>query len=201
MYRMCRNNLYPWLLASAILMALSAGSIIFGANAATCTEDTAQAGNSAGAAAVCDDAAAGPFFDRSGLDRKSTLRRVQWHKQKAGADAKRFSSRIKRHLRRKFAARRQQFRRHQAQIERQRGAIRRSKARSKARQFAAARRRAAQHALKHRRHPLGSNLKRFGNRKSMHAGSQGTPPNDGGNARHVLHWRHGAHIGKQLPPD
>jgi len=205
MYRMSRNNLYQWLLASAILMALSAGSIIFGANAAACAVETAQAGNFAGMAAVCEDAAVGPFFDRSGRDRKSASQRVQWHAQKARSDAKRFSSRIKRHLGRKFATRREQFRRYQAQMERQRRAIRRSKARSKARQFAAARRRAAQHAPKHSRHLLGSKLKRSGDRKPMLAGRQGTLPNDDSNARPALHWRshwrHGAHIEKQLPSD
>ena len=195
MYRMSRNNLYRWLLASAILMALGAGGIIFQANAAACTEDASHAGNSAGTAAVCVNTAAGLSFDRSRLDSESAPRRVQWHKQKPHSDAKRFSSRIKRHLGRKFATRRQQFRRHQAQMERQRGDIRRSKARSKARQFAAARRRAAHHALKHRHHPQ---LKRLGNR-------MGAPPNDGSNVRHALHWRshsrHGAHTGKQPPSD
>jgi len=61
-------------------------------------------------------------------------------------DAKRFADRIKRHQRRHFAKKRREFKKHQLRVESQRR-IRRAS--GKARQFAAARRRAAWHALRH----------------------------------------------------
>jgi hypothetical protein len=60
-------------------------------------------------------------------------------------DAKRFAERLKRHQRRHFTKQRREFRKAQQRLESQR---RLRKARIKARQFAAARRHAAQHALK-----------------------------------------------------
>jgi hypothetical protein len=62
-------------------------------------------------------------------------------------DAKRFAARIKRHQIRGFVHKRREFRKHQLKLEKQRHLRR---ARTKARQFAAARRRAAKHA-RHRR--------------------------------------------------
>jgi hypothetical protein len=60
-----------------------------------------------------------------------------------GGDAKRFSDRLKRHHIRSFVRKRRNFRKHLLRLEKQRHLRR---ARIKARQFAAARRRAAKHA-------------------------------------------------------
>lgn len=62
-------------------------------------------------------------------------------------DAKRFAERLKHHQRRHFTKQRRDFRKLQARLESQR---RLRRARLKARQFAAARRHAAQHAHKHK---------------------------------------------------
>ena len=62
-------------------------------------------------------------------------------------DAKRFAERLKRHQRRHFTKQRRDFRKLQARLESQR---RLRRAKLKARQFAAARRHAAQHAPKHK---------------------------------------------------
>ena len=62
-------------------------------------------------------------------------------------DAKRFAERLKHHQRRHFTKQRRDFRKLQARLESQR---RLRRAKTKARQFAAARRHAAKHAHKHK---------------------------------------------------
>jgi len=64
-------------------------------------------------------------------------------------DAKHFAERLKHHQRRHFTKQRREFRKAQLRLESQR---RLRKARMKARQFAAARRHATQHAPKHKTH-------------------------------------------------
>ena len=66
------------------------------------------------------------------------------------SDAKRFAERVKRHQRRHFTKQRREFRKLQARLESQR---RLGKARIKARQFATARRQAAQRVGKQDRKP------------------------------------------------
>ncbi len=174
---MCRkssSNLSRWLFAAAVLAAASVGGIFFSVAAAACTEN----------AGLCAQQSASAW--------KPVL--VEWRKQKARLEAQRFAERVKRHLGREFAKRKEQFERHQVRIERQRRTDRR---RSKARQFAAARRHAAQHAHK-LRHALGAKPRRFGYKKPQHHELSGS------NARHVLHWRslwrHDAHNNVQQPP-
>lgn len=117
---------------------------------------------------------------------------VEWRNRKARMEATGFAERVRRHLGREFAKRKQQFERHQARIERQRRANRRH---SKARQFAAARRHVAQHT--HRlRHALGP--RRFVFKRPPHR-----EPSDSG-ARHAQRWhslwRHDAHNDVQQQP-
>jgi hypothetical protein len=66
-------------------------------------------------------------------------------------DAKVFAARLKHYQGRHFAKRKRQFAKQQLKLESQRRALRQKKARMKARQFAAARRRAAEQASKHNR--------------------------------------------------
>ena len=175
---MCRksvSNLSRWLLATAILIAASACGIAF-----------------AGAAAACPPGAAGPCAQQAAAGWTTVL--VDLHEQKAQIEAKRFADRVKRHLGRSFAKRKQQFDRHQAQIEKRRRVHKRH---SKARQFAAARRHAAKHV--HRlRHTAGATPRKFGLNK---------PPRreaSGNSARHVPRWRslwrHDAHNAAQPQP-
>ncbi len=200
MYRECRNISSSLLLAAAILMALTAGDVVLSKGAAACTQDTAPAGNSAGQPESHEAASASPCPDRGAHSWTPVL--VQLRKQKSYLDAKRFAARIKRHLGRGFTARKQQFARHQAQIERQRRASRRSKAHNKARQFAAARRHAHQHAHKHRQ-ALGVRLKKFGYRKLRHIERPAALPN-GSSVQNAFHWRslwrHGARNDAQQQP-
>ncbi len=199
MYRECRDIASSLLLAAAILMALSIGDVVLGKGAAACTEDTAPAGNSAGQLESREAASASPCLDRGAHGWTPTL--VQLRKE--SVDAKRFAARIKRHLGHRFASRRQEFRRHRAQIERQRRMYRRSKAHNKARQFAAARRHAHRHAGNHGR-ALAAKLKQFGYRKLGHTGRPAALPN-GSSFQHAVHWRslwrHGAHNDAQQPSD
>jgi hypothetical protein len=174
---MCRksvSNLSRWLLATAILIAISAGGGFFAGTAAACAP---------GAGQLCTQLSAGwkPIL-------------VDLHEQKARIEALRFAERVKRHLGRQFAKRKQQFDRHQARIEKRQRAHRRH---SKARQFAAARRHAAKHV--HRlRHALGAKPRKFGVNKQP--GRQAS----GGSARHVPRWRslwrHDAHNAAQPLP-
>jgi hypothetical protein len=175
---MCRkssSNLSRWLLATAILIAMiGAGGGFFGGTAAACTP---------GARQLCAQQSAGwkPIL-------------VDLHEQKARLEALRFAERVKRHLGRQFAKRKQQFDRHQAKIEKRRRAHRRH---SKARQFAAARRHAAKHV--HRlRHAHGAKSRKFGFNKQPRREASGS------SARRVLHWRslwrHDAHNAAQQQP-
>jgi hypothetical protein len=66
------------------------------------------------------------------------------------SQAKLFAARLKRHQKRKFAVRKQDFHKQQLRMERRRRANRREKARNKARQYAEARRHVAEHAPKRR---------------------------------------------------
>jgi hypothetical protein len=86
---------------------------------------------------------------------------VQWRAHKAHLDAKRFSSRIKKHLVHRSATSKAQFRSHQAKLEHQRRVYQKNRAKLKAQQFAAARRHAAKHSSKHRlsRHNLAAPYK------------------------------------------
>jgi len=81
--------------------------------------------------------------------RAQTLPRSPWRKIKARHDARRFSTRIKRRLERRFAKRKRDFKKQQALVEQQRRAYRRKRARYRAREFAAARRHAAQRVHNH----------------------------------------------------
>lgn len=81
--------------------------------------------------------------------RAQALPRFPWRKIKARHDARRFSTRIKRRLERRFAKRKRDFKKQQALVEQQRRAYRRKRARYRAREFAAARRHAAQRVHKH----------------------------------------------------
>ncbi len=81
--------------------------------------------------------------------------RQRKHEEAAAAgetgDAKHFAARLKHHQGRRFAKRKREFRTQQLRLESQRRAIRQKRARIRAREFAAARRHAAQHAPKHHR--------------------------------------------------
>jgi hypothetical protein len=126
------------------------------------------------------------------------LQHAQWRKQKPHPEAKKFSDRIKRHLGRRFVKRKQQFHRHQIQVDRQR---RLNRARLKARQFAAARRHAAQHAHKPR-HASAPKPKKLGFRKFRHLGRPGVQPNAGSSSRHWRSlWRRGARNPAHRPED
>lgn len=174
---MCRkssSNLSRWLLATAILIAISMGGAISAGTAAACTPSTRQ---------LCAEQGAGwkPIL-------------VDLHEQKARIEALRFAERVKRHLGRQFAKRKQQFDRHQAKIEKRQRAHRRH---SKARQFAAARRHAAKHV--HRlRHAHAVTPRKFGFNKQPRREASG------GSAGRVLHWRslwrHDAHNAAQPQP-
>ncbi len=121
------------------------------------------------------------------------VQRVQWRRHKAHLDAMRFSSQIKRHLVSRFATSKQQFRSHQVKLEQQRRAYRRNKARTKAQQYAAARRRAALHSPRRYRPRI------------LSMARQKTPPNDMSGRRWRALWHHGAsrdaHNGEQQPAD
>jgi hypothetical protein len=158
MYLHRHFNISAWLFAIAILPALGVNSIILAQIAAACPEETVCANHSAGAGAHCEGPSAASPGRWHTYTQASPLQRIQWSRQKARSEAKRFAERIKRRLGRRFAKRKQQFRKHQAAMERQRRAFKRNKVRSKARQFAAARRRAAQHMPK-RKHSLAARLK------------------------------------------
>ena len=67
--------------------------------------------------------------------------------QEGSGDAKRFAARLKHHQRHNFTQRRREFRKQQVRLEAQR---RLTKAKLRAHQFAAARRHAAGHAVKHK---------------------------------------------------
>ena len=174
---MCRksvSNLSRWLLAAAILIAINAGGGFFAGTAAACTP---------GARQFCAEQSAGwkPIL-------------VDLHEQKARIEALRFAERVKRHLGRQFAKRKQQFDRHQARIEKRQRAHKRH---SKARQFAAARRHAAKHV--HRlRHTAGATPRKFGLNKQPRRQASGS------SARHVPRWRslwrHDAHNAAQPQP-
>ncbi len=85
--------------------------------------------------------------------RKLLPSRARWRRIRARVEAKRFSERVKRHLERRFVHRMQDFRAHQMLMEKKRKAARHRKARTKAREFAAARRHAFRHLAKHRAKP------------------------------------------------
>ncbi len=164
MPRNCSGNLSVRLFAKAVFLAVIATSVVSAAIDVAEAEEAAPtrifykpdtAPDNAPAKLAGTEtkepagAGAGAHRQRSRARELLNLR-VQWRKQKARLDAKRFSTRIKRHLGRRFARRKQNFRRHQVLIEKQRRALRRRKARNKAHQFAAARRHAARHKAKHR---------------------------------------------------
>lgn len=171
MYRESSSKLIRWLLAAAISAAIFAGGIFFSAAAFACSDP------------------AGSCAQRSATGWKTVL--VEWREHKARLDATRFADRVKRHLGREFAKRKEQFERHQVRLERQRRAHKRH---SKARQFAAARRHVAQHTHK-LRHAHAAHLPRFGLKKHHEL--------SGSNVRHARHWRslwrHDAHNGVQQP--
>ena len=173
---MCRkssSNLSRWLLATAILIAISTGGAISTRSAAACTP---------GARQLCAEQGAGwkPIL-------------VDLHEQKARIEALRFAERVKRQLGRQFAKRKQQFDRHQAKIEKRQRAHRRH---SKARQFAAARRHAAKHV--HRlRHAHGAKPRKFGFNKPVRREASGS---DGLVLHWRSLWRHDAHNAAQPQP-
>jgi hypothetical protein len=108
------------------------------------------------------------------------FRLVQWRRHKAQIDAQRFSAQIKKHLGWRYSTRRRQFRSHQVKLEGRRRAFRGNKARTKAHQFAAARRRAAQHSP------------RRGKPHALSQGRHGAAANDSGVRRWRMLWRHRA---------
>lgn len=183
-----------WLFAAAILTVLSLGAMP-GRSAAACTVDPAATGS----ASELPDKEPGPCLGGVAPGWRPAV--LQWREHRRQSEARRFAGRIKRHLGLSFAGRREQFRAHRGQIERQRRAFRRRKARAKARQFAAARRHAAKHAPRYR-HGLIARQK-YGSGKLGHLGRPATP--NSSNARHALHWRslwrHGAHNDAQPPSD
>jgi len=199
MYRESRNIRSPLLFAVAILTAISLGGMFF--SAVACTQDAVAAASSTGQLESHEAASAVACPDRVAHAWRPVL--VQLHKQGSYLDAKRFAARIKRHLGRRFAKRKEQFEKHQAQIERQRRAYKHSKAHNKARQFAAARRHAAQHAHKHGR-ALAAKLKMLAARKLKHREHAGSLAS-GSSAQHAVHWRslwrHGARNDAQTPSD
>ena len=176
---MCRrssSNLSRWLLAAAVLIAISMGGISPSIAAAACTGNTAE-----------------PCAQQSATGWKPVL--VEWRERKARLESIRFAERVKRHLGRQFAMRKLQFARHQVRLERQ---LRAHKRHAKARQFAAARRHVAQHTHKLRHAAARGHLRRFAGKKPQHHEVSGS------NARHVLHWRslwrHDAHNDVQHQP-
>lgn len=168
MYRASRNNSRLRLVAAAILAALSLGGTGFAGTAAADTESSGRGCKSAGRFSVCQPVS-GMASPNGGMPARTALRHCGWRRQRARIEAGKFAARIKRHLGRRFMARKQQFHRHQARIESQR---RRSKARSKARQFAEARRHAQR--ADGRRHALPETVKRLGRPKPMHRRNQTT---------------------------
>jgi hypothetical protein len=159
-----RKSCMPVTLFAAVFLAIvSAGSLLFAVPGLAFPHGTSL---STGPAAVCSESARG------------VLRVAQWRKHKAHLDAKRFSSRIKRHLDRRHATSRQQFRKHQAMIEWRRRAY---KARAKAHQFAAARRHVAEHLSWHRYSHAG------------HSGRQTARAKGSSYGWHGL-WHHGAYL-------
>jgi len=192
MYLGRKFNISGWLFATTILTALSVSNILLAEIAAASCGDTASATHSSNTGRNCEvPQAASPGGWRT-YTQTSSLQRVQWRSLKARTDAKRFAERIKRRLERHFVKRRQQFRKYQAAIERRRRAYRRNKVRNKARQFAAARRRAAQHMPK-RRHTLSARLKRPG-KESRQNGRQGALSGRRGEVgwHWRAHWHHHA---------
>jgi hypothetical protein len=174
MGRKSSSSLSRWLLATAFLIAASAGGVFF-----------------AGAAAACAPGAGGPCVQPNPAGWKPVL--VDFREQKAQLEAKRFADRVKRHLGRQFAKRKQQFERHLVRIEKRRRVHKRH---SKALQFAAARRHAAKHVRKLHR-ALGAKPMRVGFKKPPHRQASGS------GARPVVHWRslwrHDAHNDAQPP--
>lgn len=175
MWRKSGSNVFRWLFAAAFLAAISVGGGFFSASAAACTQNAAAGSQPAGPCAQLNASAWKPIL-------------VEWREPKARIEALRFADRVKRHLGREFAKRREQFVRHQARIERTRRAYKRH---SKARQFAAARRHASQHTRK-LGHAHAVHLRRFALKKPQQRHEL-----SGSYARHVLHWRslwrHDAH--------
>jgi hypothetical protein len=163
MYLKRKSGMTHTLFAAVFLAIVNAGSFLFAVPVLACPHGTSL---SPGPATVCSESVHG------------VLHVAQWRKHKAHLDAKRFSSRIKRHLGRRYATSRQQFRKHQAMIEWRRRAY---KARAKARQFAAARRHVAEHLSRHRYSNAGRR------------GRQATRVNGNGRQGHAL-WHHGAFL-------
>jgi hypothetical protein len=179
-------NIPVWLFATAMLAAAGVNSILLAGIAAACAEETATAGYSGDVRENCETPSVASPNHCCTYTQARSPRRMQWRNQRAHFEAKHFAERIKRRLGRRFAKRRQQFRKHQAAMERQRKVLRRNKVRNKARQFAAARRRAAQHMPKRKR-ALSARVKRFGG-KSHQYERQGALPKGHWRAR----WRHRA---------
>jgi hypothetical protein len=192
MYLRRSFNIPAWLFAATILTALSVNGIFLAGIAAACARETVSAAYSAGAEANCEAPPAASPGGWYTYTQTSSLQHIQWRSQKARSDAKRFAERIKRRLGRRFAKRKQQFRKHQAAMERQRRAFKRNKVQNKARQFAAARRRAAQHMPKRRR-ALSARLKRLReeSRKYERQGALAGRRNENNRAWRVR-WRHRA---------
>lgn len=162
---MSRGRRVKWLVAAAFLAAWSVGDPDSVAFALTISGKTFQGGINSTARAC-----------------KAIRHDAQWREREAELDAISFSERIKRHLDRRHATSKQQFRKHQTLIERLRRAYRRT------RQFEAARKHVAKHTPGHRRFGL-----KHGVRGKLTNGS------------HVRNWRvlwhHGARNGEPQPAD
>jgi hypothetical protein len=199
MCRESRNSPSLWLFAAAILIALTAGDAISAGRAFACSRGTESTHDSTGAG----DAPALAVVCPGRGNRNWSVKLIELSKGRSSLEAKQFAERIKRHLGRQFATRKQQFERHKAQVERQRRANSRSKVRNKARQFAAARRHAARHAHRNSR----AIAARFNGvpAKKLRNRERAALPANGSSGRHAPHWRslwrHGAHNAAQTPSD
>ncbi len=192
MYPKSKSNPCLPLFVTAILVALGLTGLVLPPAARALAGDTAPAdhvnGQRTDAGNPCD-----PACSHKGMSGQAALRQTGWRKQKPRLDAQLYAARIKRRLERRFAERRQQFRRHQVLVERQRRAARRSKARIKARQFAAARRHAAKHAARHRA-MAGAKRKSPGYRKPGHLAPSEALAKPGGKPVHWQPlWRRSSH--------
>ncbi len=175
MVRKCSSNVARWLFAAGVLTAMSVSGVFTLASAAPCAQSAADSCTQQGATSW-----------------KPVL--VELRNSKARLESLRFAERVKRHLGRQFAKRKLQFAQHQVRLELQRRAHKRH---IKARQFAAARRHAAQHVHK-LRHAHVRHLRGFAFKNPAHHEASSS------DARHIPHWRpllrHDAHNDAQPQP-
>lgn len=141
MHRKKEGRLKAGFLACAMLIALAGGILALGPWTSAAADEAPAPDAQRGSAGRLDEdnvSAQGSWIRRG----KQKARDEAVIEADEG-DAKRFADRIKRHQIRRFVHKKREFRKHQQRLEKQRHLRR---ARIKARQFAAARRRAAKHA-------------------------------------------------------